>query len=191
MTWLLDQLKTRYTPDHGVSAETKTWHALRQGLLPVQPDLILICKWIKMLFSAEWRPKLIIVAEQQRKGLNGRKLWQNFIRICLQAKLRANYTHRVTYVSRFYCRLCVRVCIGFFVCVSVRVCVFVCVYVCKMPLLAPYVWLDMDAVSAANGSTTPEDDDYKKNAGANLLFEGLNFPEDPIRLLSVQVEVST
>lgn len=55
----------------------------------------------------------------------------------------------------------------------------------------------MDAVSAANGSQEelrlllPEDDDYEKNAGANLLFEGLNFPEDPIRLLSVQVEVST
>lgn len=80
---------------------------------------------------------------------------------------------------------------------SVRVCVFVCVYVRKMPLLAPYVWLDMDAVSAANGSQEelrlllPEDDDYEKNAGTNLLFEGLNFPEDPIRLLSVQVEVST
>lgn len=49
----------------------------------------------------------------------------------------------------------------------------------------------MNAVGAANGSTTPEDDDYKKNAGTNLLFEGLNFPEGPIRLLSVQVEVST
>lgn len=54
----------------------------------------------------------------------------------------------------------------------------------------------MDAVSTANGSQEelrlllPEDD-YEKNAGANLLFEGLNFPEDPIRLLSVQVEAST
>lgn len=68
----------------------------------------------------------------------------------------------------------------------------------------------MEAVSAANATQDvlrllppPDDDpgnlgyhDYDPNAGANppalptLLFEGVNFPEDPIKLLSVQVQVS-
>lgn len=86
-------------------------------------------------------------------------------------------------------------------------CVWVWVCVCTMPLLAEHVWLDMDAVSAGNATEElfplPDGDpgnlayqDYDLRASANppavptLVFEGVNFPEDPIRLLSVQVEVS-
>lgn len=86
------------------------------------------------------------------------------------------------------------------------VCVNVCV--CKMPLLAEHIWSDMDAVSAVNATQDelrlldPTDDDpgnlgyhdYDPNTVANPpalpTFEGVNFPEDPIKLLSVQVEVS-
>lgn len=92
---------------------------------------------------------------------------------------------------------------------SVWVCVWawVSVCVCKMPLLAEHVWSDMDAVIAGNATEDlvplPDGDpgnlayqDYDLRASANppalptLLFEGVNFPEDPIRLLSVQVEDS-
>lgn len=72
-----------------------------------------------------------------------------------------------------------------------------------------HIWLDMEAVSAVNATQDefqllplPDDDpgnrgypDYDPNVGANapasptLMFEGV-FPEDPIKQLSVQVEVS-
>lgn len=51
----------------------------------------------------------------------------------------------------------------------------------------------MDGAGAANGTQEelrlllPPDDGYEEKAATNLLFEDLNFPEDPIRLLSVQV----
>ena len=63
----------------------------------------------------------------------------------------------------------------------------------------------MEAVSAVNATPDelrllPDDDpgypDYDPGAGANppalptLVFEGVNFPEDPIKLLSVQVRGS-
>ncbi len=79
-----------------------------------------------------------------------------------------------------------------------------------MPLLAEHIWSDMDTLSAINATqdelrllTPPDVDpgnlayhDYDPNAVANppalptSVFEGVNFPEDPIKLLSVQVEVS-
>lgn len=55
------------------------------------------------------------------------------------------------------------------------------------------MWPDMDDIGAANGTQeelrllSPPGDGYKEKAATNLLFEDLNLPEDPIRLLSVQV----
>lgn len=57
------------------------------------------------------------------------------------------------------------------------------------------MWPDMDGIGAANGTQEelrllpPPGDGYEEKAATNLLFEDLNLPEDPIRLLSVQVVV--
>lgn len=51
----------------------------------------------------------------------------------------------------------------------------------------------MDGPGAANGTQEelrllpPPDNGYEEKAATNLLFDDLNLPEDPIRLLSVQV----
>lgn len=77
-----------------------------------------------------------------------------------------------------------------------------------MPLPAEHIWSDMEVISTANATQDglrflpPPDNDsgnlgyHDSSAGAEppalptLVFEGVNFPEDPIKLLSVQVEVS-
>lgn len=75
-----------------------------------------------------------------------------------------------------------------------------------MALPAEHIWSDMEAVIAVNSTQDelpPNDDlgnvsflDYDPNNSATpsalptLAFEGVNFPEDPIRLPSVQVLVS-
>lgn len=64
-----------------------------------------------------------------------------------------------------------------------------------MLLLDPHVWADMDGSGTANGTQEelrllpPPDDGYEEKVATNLLFDDLNLPEDPIRLLSVQVVV--
>lgn len=51
----------------------------------------------------------------------------------------------------------------------------------------------MDGPGAANGTQEelrllpPPDDGFEEKVATNLVFDDLNLPEDPIRLLSVQV----
>lgn len=92
----------------------------------------------------------------------------------------------------------------------IYLCVHPCLFVVPQAMsVCKHIWSDMEAVSAVNATQDefqllplPDDDpgnrgypDYDPNVGANapasptLMFEGV-FPEDPIKQLSVQVEVS-